>query len=111
MTEAASEQDFGITPELCWIGAHPNAECFLAWTLEVTRAMVRPRRAWADALRRCVDTITDASPESIQRFEWRMKREPFAFKIWTALIGSESEMVACEDAAELLYKFECRFPD
>jgi hypothetical protein len=110
MTEAASEEDYGITPELCSIYAHPNAECFLAWTLEVTRAMVRPRRTWADALRRCVDTITDASPDSITRFEWRMKKEPFAFRIWTALIGNEAEVVACEDAVQLLYKFEGKFP-
>jgi hypothetical protein len=50
VTEAASENDFGITAELCDIRTHPNAECFIAWTLEVTAAMVRARRPWASAL-------------------------------------------------------------
>jgi len=106
----APESDFGITSDLCDIRKHPNAECFMAWTLEVVAAMVRSRPAWASALKRCVDTILDASPESIQRFERRMKKEPFGFKIWILLLGSEAEMVACEDAAELLYKFDTRFP-
>jgi hypothetical protein len=88
----------------------PRSRTFLRSTIEVTAAMVRPRRDWADALGRCVDTITYASPELILRFEWRMKKEPFAFRIWTALIGNEAELIACKDAMELLYKFESKFP-
>jgi hypothetical protein len=109
--EAASEKDFGITPALCDIRTHPCAEAFLEWTLRVTAQMVRPRRIWADALNRCADTIADASTEAICRFEARMKREPFGFKIWTALLGDEKTMVTMADCSQLLERFEDKFPN
>jgi hypothetical protein len=49
--------------------------------------------------------------ERLPRFTARTTREPFAFRIFIRMISDESEMVAVVDYADLLAKFEAKFPD
>lgn len=110
MTESASEHDFGITPALCDIWNHPCAEAFLEWTLRTQGLIVRPRRILADAVQRCVESIEYVAPDQMQKFKARIAREPFGFQIFVKIISDENEMVAMVDCADLLAKFESKFP-
>jgi hypothetical protein len=110
MTDTASDE-FEIQPALCELKNHPDAQSYLRYMLECQIQLVRSSRIWADAGRRCIESIDFVNQESIAKFVSRMKNEPFAYRIFTKILSTESDMLLCADCADLLDLFQKKFPN